>query len=287
MTRSRRGEPTKTTDDAQYCVLRMHCGPSSEVLQNGARMTLQMFADDSEGGDFYTVAGYVAPVAEWDEFCPKWYGILKERPRLGFYRTSDALSLRGQFEGWSDATRDTRIARLAGVIPTHSNCGVAAHLYKRDFKEFFTPNFLPVWDDPYYVCATYLIENTCLMLRIDESPVTKLEFIFDRQGRVGGRFRIAYDAMLRPMSSPVFPFMGDVRHEDKTDHLPLQAADMHSGWIRRSKSTIQLWTAADCHLSAIKQREFPVSREFLGKLAKYRRDHADEINAFFERAAPE
>jgi hypothetical protein len=245
---------------------------AGRVLENGLVMILQLFADDSQSGDFYTVAGYVGPIAEWKEFSPKWHAVLKQRPRLGFYKTSDAVNLKGQFSGWDASVRDRRVAALAAVIPRRNTCGVAAHLSKRDFTEFFTPNFLPVWDDPYYVCATYLIEKTCLMLRIGGNRVTRLDFIFDRQGKVGKNFRIVYEAMLRPMSFVLFPFMGTVSHENKTEFLPLQAADMHAGWVRRNKYTIQLWTAADVHLERIEQREFPVRRKFLEGLAQYRKN---------------
>src|ERR1700688_3981723 len=129
-------------------------------------MILQVFADDSEKGDFYTVAGYLASSHAWEKFSPKWHAVLKERPRLGFYRTCDALSLDGQFKHFSAPQRDERVAKLARAIPTDNIFGVAAHLSKRDFKEFFTPNFLSDWDDPYYVCSTYLIENICLRMKL-------------------------------------------------------------------------------------------------------------------------
>ena len=253
--------------------------------RTGFYMTIQVFADDSERDDFYTVAGYLAPIHQWQEFSPQWYAVLKDRPRLGFYRTYDALRLDGQFKGWTAKQRDSRIAKLAGVIPNENTFGVAAHLSKRDFKEFFTPNFLRDWDDPYYVCATYLIAHTCLGMRLGNNKIDTIEFIFDRQGKVGTNFKIAYEAMFKPMSLSLFPFLGTVRHEKKTDFLPLQAADMQAGWVRRSQSIVQLWTAADYFLSRIEQRTFEVSRKFLERLADYRRTHADEIKAFFDKVA--
>jgi hypothetical protein len=250
-------------------------------------MKMQCFADDSQNDDFYTVAGYVALTSEWEGLYPQWHSVLKERPRLGFYRTTDALSLQGQFKGWSAESRDARMSKLASVIPTRNNCAVAAHLSKQDFKELFAPNFLRVWDDPYYLCASHLIEKTCLMLRLGQNSITKVDFIFDRQGKVGTNFSIAYNAMLRPMSLPIFPFMGDVTHENKATTLPLQAADMHAGWVRRSRTTTNLGTAADFQLSRIEQREFQVSRDFLARLAIYKREHAQEIDQYFDKVAPE
>jgi hypothetical protein len=249
-------------------------------------MIVQTFADDSQDDDFYTVAGYVAPKNEWDAFSGEWYAVLKQRPRLGFYRTFDAQTLSGQFDGWAEPIRDARIARLAStIVPIKNICGVAAHLSKRDFKELFAPNFLSDWDDPYYICATHLIEHVCRLLLVN--PVTKVDFIFDRQGKVGRNFRAAYEVMLRPMSIFLFPFLGKVKHEDKREFLPLQAADMHASWVRRNNSTIQMWTAADCYLSRIEQTEFRIQRSFLERLAQYRREHAEEIKAFSDKMAPE
>jgi hypothetical protein len=85
----------------------------------------------------------------------------------------------------------------------------------------------------------------------------------------------------------LFPFMGYVRHEDKSKLLPLQAADMHASWIRRSKSVLDSNTPADCCLEGIEQREFPVTRDFLMRLAAYRKEHAAEIKSYWDRVAPE
>lgn len=250
-------------------------------------MTLEVFADDSEKDNFYTVAGYLKRIDEWAEFSKAWHAALKEKPRLGFYRTSDALALDGQFKGWSAEQRDARIEKLAALIPTANTFGVAAHLSRLDFKEFFTPNFLPVWDNPYYICATYLIENICLRMLLGMNRIEKLNFTFDRQGKVGRNFKIVYDAFVKPQSLLIFPFLGDVRHENKTEFLPLQAADMQAAWIRRHKLQDKPGTSADAYLSSVEQREFPVTRDFLGRLAEYRRQHANEIKGYWNRVAPE
>ena len=73
--------------------------------------------------------------------------------------------------------------------------------------------------------------------------------------------------------------MGDVRHENKEKFLPLQAADMQAGWVRRSNSTIQLWTTADVHLRQIAQRHYPIPRSFLEYIEGYSREHSEEIAA--------
>jgi hypothetical protein len=192
----------------------------------------QVFADDSYTEEYYVVGGFVAPIDVWEKFAPDWLGVLKEVPRLGYYTTNDALGLKGPFTGWSESARNAKMAKLARVIPSEHCWGVAAHLFRRDFEDFFTPTF-PSWNNPYYLCADHLILNICRFLLFERSA-TKVDFIFDRQGKVGSHFKLHYDLAIKPPSLSVFPFMGDCRHENKSKFLPLQAADMNAAWVRKT-----------------------------------------------------
>jgi hypothetical protein len=174
------------------------------------------------------------------------------------------------------------LADLAGAIPTENCWGVAAHLPVRDFEDIFTATF-PAWNDPYYLCADYLVLEIGRILLFGAQSVTKIDFVFDRQGKVGKHYKVHYDLALKPMSLSVLPFLGECRHEDKQDFLPLQAADMNAAWVRRQAATIQLWTTADPFLSNFQQLDFKVERSWLEKMAKYRNEHAEEIKAYWDR----
>jgi len=165
---------------------------------------------------------------------------------------------------------------LARVIPSGQNCfGIASWVSKTDFVRYCSAAFHPAWQDPYYLCATYLIERLCFDFA--GLNLEQIDFFFDRQGKMGPQFKAVYEAFLKPVSLPQFPFMGDVRHENKEKFLPLQAADMQAGWVRRSQSTIQLWTNADVYLRQIPQKHYPVQRSFLERIERYSREHAGEI----------
>lgn len=275
-------------EGARDGVRRLYCGLSPDLKVGGRFLALeafQMFADDSYTEEVYTVGGFCGPIETWEKFSQEWFAAFKERPRLEYYTTNDALAFRGPFTGWAEEVRNLRMAKLASIIPRGNCWGVSCHLARREFEEFFTPNFLAVWNDPYYLCATYSIENVCRVM-LPQQP-TKLDFIFDRQGKVGRHFELVYDAFVKPVSLPIFPFMGECRHEDKREFLPLQAADMNAAWVRRRQSTIQLWTTADVHLSSIEQFDIKVKRFWLERLASYRKEHAEEIKAFWNRMTGE
>jgi uncharacterized protein DUF3800 len=268
------------SESQKRCVEIVYCGLSPDIAERTVCVILETYCDDSQTDELYIIAGYIAPLFDWQLCIPKWYHNLKDPPpRLGFYRTSDAIALQGQFERFDEPSRNQRIAALASVIPNGQNCfGVASWVSKQDFITYCSAAFHPAWHDPYYFCATYLIEHLCFDL-VGLNP-EQVDFFFDRQGKVGTYFKAVYDVALKPASLPLYPFMGDVRHENKEKFLPLQAADMQAGWVRRSQSTIQLWTNADVHLRQIPQKHYPVRRSFLERIERFSREHKDDIAAW-------
>jgi hypothetical protein len=243
--------------------------------------SFQTFADDSYDGEYYVVGGFLAPTEVWQEATPRWFSTLKELPRLGYYTTNDALGLKGPFKEWTPEIRNGRMAKLASVIPTENCWGVAAHLRRSDF-EIFAKTF-PSWDDPYYLCADHLVLNVAKFLKLNQPSVTVADFIFDRQGKIGKTYKLHYDKAIKPSVLSVYPFLGECRHENKEEFIPLQAADMNAAWVRRRSTTIQLWTTADPYLSNFEQLDFRVSRPWLEQMAKYHKEHEDEIKEYWDR----
>lgn len=118
-------------ESQQRCVEVVYCGLSPDIAERTVCVILETYCDDSQTDELYIVAGYVAPMGDWKSFTPEWHDILKQPPRLGYYRTSDALALEGQFERFEETPRNQRIAALARVIPSKRNCfGVASWISK-------------------------------------------------------------------------------------------------------------------------------------------------------------
>jgi len=264
------------------CVDRLYCGLSPDIARGTICVILNAVVDDSQNDDFYLVAGFVASLDQWAPFPPNWYEVLKRPPKLGFYRTSDSLALKKDFQHFDKKMRDERVVALARTIPSGVGCfGIRCTVPKTDFHELYSPNFHPAWKDPYYLCAIILIQRLCIDLSVVPG-LQKIDFIFDEQGKVGARFEGMYDRLIKPLSLPLFPFLGKVRHEDKKIFLPLQAADMQAGWVRRLSSLIQAETSADVYLKQIEQRDYSITRARLEHLADYANAHAEEMKAFAE-----
>jgi len=120
------------------CVEQFYCGLSPDIAQGTACVMLQVFNDDSQTDEYYIVAGYVAPRDQWEAITPEWHHVLKHPPRLGYYRTSDAIALKGQFERFDEPSRNERIAELARTLVDHRHFfGVACWVSKKEFATYW------------------------------------------------------------------------------------------------------------------------------------------------------
>jgi hypothetical protein len=97
---------------------------------------LQAFVDDSGTGGqppVFVLAGFIATVNEWTAFSDEWQESLEMRPRIKYFKMSEAMTFGGEFSGWSEQSRNDRVARLYRIIENH----VRACLYTptRHIKE--------------------------------------------------------------------------------------------------------------------------------------------------------
>ena len=83
---------------------------------------LKAFIDDSgSGGDseWYVLAGYLGTIQGWDSFDAQWMDILNRHPRIAYFKSSEAESLRSD-SLFSPSYRDecpTPACASGGVMP--------------------------------------------------------------------------------------------------------------------------------------------------------------------------
>jgi hypothetical protein len=220
---------------------------------------LQAFIDDSWDKDIFALGGYIAPIEVWDKFSVDWVSVCKEIPSIKYYKTNEALALKGCFEKWSLSVRDYKIDKLSGIIPKNNCYSIASYLSQKDLEEIGESIFPSPYNDPYFSCAACLIAWICVSNFPLFSQTAKIDFFFDEQGRVGREFRVFFDLLLRPL----FPRLGMCFHVNDKDVPPLQVADMNVAWTRRHESSnIQRPTASDDNLSQIKRFDLKIDRKF-------------------------
>ena len=196
---------------------------------------LKAFIDDSgSGGDspWYVLGGYLGTVEGWDSFDDQWSDVLHQHPRIEYFKSSEAESLRGggQWAGIGNDQRDVKLDALIDVIARCARRAVCARMRQCDYNDFVKGNIPSVWDSPYYFLQTSVIAAAINIERIDGESES-VDFVFDRDQKHERRSRKMLPALM-PMQS-MYGSLVNVSYQAEQDSLPLQAADLVAWQIRR------------------------------------------------------
>ncbi len=186
---------------------------------------LKAFVDDSgSGGDspWYVLAGYLATAEAWDEFDGQWRKVLDGPPKLDYFKSSEAESLRteGQWGGISKEERNARIDSLIGVIHSHASCAFHLRMKQNDYDEVVKPYIPPRWDNPYFFLFIGLIASATSIEKYAGAG-QPIDFIFDSSDRK----RIQNPSLQLYSQCSDFPQFGkrvhNIEYQDEKLFLPL------------------------------------------------------------------
>jgi hypothetical protein len=194
------------------------------------------YFDESNRGEVWAVAGYVASVRTWNElFAPAWERTLQGGPHpISEYKAANCNSGRGEFSSWSKDDCDQLTRALVSVIV--ESCP------ESDLVGFATALVFPGVPDPTSPRVTSYRKNLedvgfgrCIGMTLYEAVGTaakssgrdRVHVCVDRKdgstSRLGTNFQIALETLGEPeLTAKIdFPVSGDSKAV-----LPLQAADL-------------------------------------------------------------
>jgi hypothetical protein len=201
---------------------------------------LRAFFDDSNirQGPVYVLAGWVAPEEKWEPFSKDWQAILDMRPRVAYFKYSEAMNLSGEFLGISESSRNEKLNLLVGLMEDYELIGISASVPHNVFTGWFSRAPAP-FNNPYLMLFYGVIRRLLMYMRsagIDD----KVRLVFDSQPDQQLKVLAVWEEFVRTApiefksileSSPVF-------RSDKLN-LPLQAADFHAGWLREMNTAVE------------------------------------------------
>jgi hypothetical protein len=185
------------------------------------------------------LAGWIGPAQRWAEFSNAWMQALEMKPRLKYFKMSEAMSFSGEFSGWSAESRDHRLKYLANLIQEYQLIGVGTAIPHDLYQDIFVGRTSKVFDVPYFLMFHALMAGIVTEFHNKQIDFERVDFVFDQQpGQMGGlgdewiKFKNAAPKAIKSLlgDPPVF------RSDETT--LPLQAADMYAWFVR-------IWTAAE------------------------------------------
>jgi hypothetical protein len=205
-------------------------------------MLLQGYFDDSgsHGGEgIYVLGGFLAPSVSWPRFSAEWQNVLNKEPTIDYFKMSEAISLRGQFDRWPRPLRDQKVLEFAEVAERWAVARISAMVFKEDF-DVHIKGASP-WselDNPYFLLFNQIIVLTVSFIqelgkRTLDISEAKVEFVFDEQGRLG-RDALGWWDVLKQALEPEKTQLLGAPPEFASDkrQSPLQAADLLAWSVR-------------------------------------------------------
>ena len=209
-------------------------------------MILSAHVDDSgsdENGSppsrYFVLGGYILPVEQWKPFSNAWDKELRRKPSISYFKMSDAEYGDGPFEGMPREFRKLKVNELADVIDKFKPKPITAHLEWSQYASIVRGNVDPKIDSPYAILFYQIIraahEWQIQLNRISrEVGFHRIDFVFDKQGKVGLRALQWHDGLLDVLPDPYKSMLGDTPgFKDDKEIVALQAANMIAWHIHR------------------------------------------------------
>ena len=211
-------------------------------------MILQACIDDSGTATYrkdrlYLLGGFIAEVVQWAKLTNAWEAELLKPPGAAYFKMSQALSLKDEFDrekGWTESLRDERILALADIAVQHVEMPIAVWVNHVAF-DAFVRDFCPRKSrfehlrDPYFLLFHHITE--IISRHKDLFPdMQELQYVFDEKQHIGEMSREFWKVIRRKASDggvASFELIGSTPNlMDDKKFIPLQAADLYAGASR-------------------------------------------------------
>lgn len=161
------------------------------------------------------------------------------RPRVAYFKYVEAMHLRGEFEGISEASRDEKLRLLTNLIAEFDLLGVAAIIPHAVFHNHFGRPQSGALRAPYPILFVRFIARLQRHFIEEGRELPKVEFYFDRQSDHEEKAIAGWYEFRKNTPSEMVPLFGAPPSflDDKLV-APLQAADLHAGWARQLYSAV-------------------------------------------------
>ena len=251
-------------------------------------MVLQAAVDDSGSEPqalFFVLGGFIARSDRWCAFADAWETALHAPPRIEHFKFNEAMGKKEQFDGWDDPEITKKIDLLVDAILQHVETRIHGTIRHDEFDRYFqsipAPQRHAAIENPYVLLSMQLILAVAAWapIRNISGPV---DFIFDEQGKYSDALQQWYPIFKRQAQlgarTDIAAYMGKPpKFERDIDFMPLQAADLYSGLVRRH-----------CMNNKILEAPMPIPLRRLAVLPEIPRNYmSDELSRLNEHLQKE
>jgi hypothetical protein len=200
---------------------------------------LRAFIDDS-GSDrnspWYVLAGYIGTIEGWGRFDAQWSRVLHQDPRVEYFKSSEAESLRPdwQWAGVSVGQRNEKVDALIEVIRSCARRPVCVRIRRAFYDTLVRGNVPAAWDSPYYFLSTIIV-GAAINIEMFDGDGDDIDFVLDKDQVHERGFALIAPRVFGMQS--VNEKLVNIARQDEKRCIPLQAADLLAWQIRRFLSS--------------------------------------------------
>jgi hypothetical protein len=201
------------------------CGLPSDIARRRLILVLKAFIDESGKGDppIFVMAGFIARAEQWASFNDAWREALSEPPHLEFFHLTEAVRT-GDF---------ARIRKLVQIIKQHVLTGLAVTVFHDDYSAIYRRRVSRRIDRPYFHMY-HSIMALAFQWEINNGINEQIDFIFDEQNEESDFLQSIFTNIVAMAPPEMKEWFGNRPiHADDKKVLPLQAADLLAGSLRR------------------------------------------------------
>src|SRR5258706_9946418 len=175
--------------------------------------------------------GFVFFAKKWTAFSAEWQQALDMHPPISYFKMSEANTLRGEFEHWSESRRNERVALLFSIIEKHALLGVSSAVHHEMYESIFRGNLdvaTRFIEYPYFILFHGVVTSTAQYFA-KTGQLGPIEFIFDSQPDQKKKMLEGWQLFVSVARHNLQPLLArpPIFRNDKTT-LPLHATDLHA-----------------------------------------------------------
>lgn len=209
-------------------------------------VALQVYLDASGMGNikkdpYLVFAGFISTSKVWADFSDSWKAALDKPPSISYFKLNDAFSStknkKSQFYRWKETDIENKINELIKIIKSIKVMRVHSYVDKNEFKQLILEEFPKRrWDTPYWICCIYLMFKIISHQRYQKimGYQVPIDFYFDEENKMEVDCKRWFN-YFKKMYAPkwALPYCGSINSLDDKRFMPLQAADLYAGLLRR------------------------------------------------------
>lgn len=208
----------------------------------------QAFVDESGGVDLphFVIGGMLGSTEMWKAFSDDWQKVLDEVPAIPPLHMVDIYGRKNGFQVLNKAARDARLMRLIDVVACHKPLRFYTFFEVDEFKNVFRGAFARDSKNlkhPYAVAAVDLVTRLLVNIEKHVPGAGSVELLFDTHQQCGPRLeriitRDLYEVVknVNPKDAELIGGVRWIRHHERQNYTPIQAADMLVWNVRRALS---------------------------------------------------